>query len=336
MSYVIVVGRERPAEALVSQVKKDGTPVGEDQMKRFIPVGTHMMINQTAVWGRRVIDGKAEKDGKAVELNTVGYNGELEFLPYGDPKGYLITTRFLKQSRSLDVDYQNQIQKLKVDWEKGSNDQSAKLTFEAAMLIFNAGENKYDDKKDSLLIQHLKTHGQNRDSVYKNPAPEIMGFTFYEVTDDNVKTASIDKNEKSINVGVIVMEASNNPNDLQVLLEMVGVRPELEGIDKLSKPKQVYDALLRFAVSNPNDFKSLIDNWKKKFSDAVEKSKSYKALDLTKDGHIALIVDNKPNLIFSDAEGKGDKMIDWVLANCFKSEIYKKATGFISITEKLK
>lgn len=327
MSYVIVVGRERPAEAIVSHAKKDGTPKGEDQLKRYISVGKHMMVNPTSVWGRRVIDGKPTKDDKAVELNTVGYNGEIEFLEYGDPKGYLLTIRYLKQSRSLDIEYQDNIQKLKVDTIKGEDG--------SAMITFDAGENKYDEKKDALFVQYLKVHGQNRDSVSKNPNPAIYGFTFFEVTDDNVKTVSIEKGEKSVSAGFVVMEASKKPGNLKVLLDIVGEREELVGLDNLSKDKQIYDGLLRFALTNPNDFDSLVNNWKKKFSDAVEKAKSYKALDLTKDGHIALIVDNKPNLMFSDAKGKGDKMIDWVLENYYDSEIYKKATGFISITEKL-
>lgn len=329
MSYVIVVGRERPEEAIVSHADKDGKPVGSDQLKRFITVGKHWLINQTSVWGRRVIDGKAEKDGKAVELNTPGYNGEIEFLEHGNAKGYEITIRFLRKSRSLDMEYQDNIQKIKVDTIKGEDG--------SAMLMFDAGENKFDEKKDALFIQYLQVHGQNRDSKSKNPSPAIPGFTFYERTEDNVNTASIDKMEKAFDAGFIVKEASKNASDLKVLLEIMGDgRPELEGIDSMSKDKQIYEALLKFALNNPSDFQSLIDNWKKKLSDSIEYAKSFKALDLTKDGHIALIVDNKPQLMFSDVKGKGDKMIDWVFDNCLTSEIYKKAQGFISVTEKLK
>jgi hypothetical protein len=330
MSYVILVGRERPEEAIVSHPKKDGTPSNENPLKRYVAVGKHMMVNPTSVWGRRVIDGKATvgESKSKVELYTPGYTGEVEFLEYGHKDGYIITIRYLKQSRSLDMEYQDNIQKLKVDLVKGEDG--------SGLMILDAGENKFDEKKDALLVQYFRVHGQNRDSVSKNPNPAVLGFTFYEVTDDNVKTASIEKMETSFDAGYIVKTASKSEADLKVLLEIVGEREELIGIDNLSKSKQIYEGLLKFAMSNPSDFMSLIDNWKKKFSDAVSKARSYKALDLTKDGHIALLIEEKPNLMFSDIKAKGDKMIDWVMENYTNADVFKKAQGFITLTEKLK
>ena len=326
--YSVVVGRERPAEALVSYAKKDGTPTGTDQLKRYISVGKHLLANVCSVWGRRVIDGKSTIDGNPINFDTKGYSGEIEFLKYGDPQGHLITIRYLKKSRSLDVEYQDNILKLKIDTEKGADG--------SAQVELDAGENRYDVKKDALFVQYLKVHPQNRDSVSKNPEPEIKGYTFFEVSDDNVQTASIDQAEKSLDAGFIVKEASKKSSDLKTLLLIMGEREELKEVDSLSKDKQIYDALLKFAISKPNDFQSLLGNYKKSFSDAVEWAKSHNALDLTKDGHVALIVENKKELLFTDIPAKGNNMVDWIMSNCVDSEVYKKVNNFITLTQKLK
>jgi hypothetical protein len=331
MSYVINVGRERPAEAIVATPKKDGTPMGSDHLKRYISVGQHLLANVCSVWGRRVIEGKDfVMEGnfkKPIQFNTNGYSGEIEFLKYGDPNGHSLTIRYLKNSRSLDVEYQDNVQKIRIDLEKGADG--------SAQISLDAGTNKYDDKKDKLFIQYLQVHPQNRDSVSKNQNPEIKGFTFYEITEDNINTRSIENKEASLDAGFMVKAVSNKPSDLRALLQIIGKREELEGIDLLSKDKQIYEGLLNFAISKPNDFTSLVNHHKKRLSDSFEKAKSFNALDLTKDGHIALIVNNAKNVIWSEIKGKGIKMIDEVSDNYLDAENYKKTISFIELVEKL-
>lgn len=332
-SYVISIGNERPQEVLVAYPKKDGLPdLTKYNSTGLIQVGKHFINNACYVWGRRLVDGKPLKSSSGdeiqIDFNTPNYKGELEFLPYNDPKGYSIGIRYLKRSRSLDIEYQEQVLKIKVDVEKGDD--------EAISIPLEAGQNKFDIKKDALFIQYLKVHPQNRDSKSKNPDPKIKGYQFFEVTEDNVNTNSIKYTEASLDAGFIVKSVSNKPADLKVLLKLIGKRDELEGIDNLSKDKQIYDALLRFAVNAPNDFNSIINDWKKTISEAFEKAKAFKALDLTKDGHISIEVGGKTNLVWSDLKGKGDNMIDWIMANYLDSENYKQTISFIEFTEKLK
>jgi hypothetical protein len=332
--YVINVGRERAEEVIVAHVDKKGNPKGSDHMKRHIAVGKHLVANVCSVWGRRVINGDVLRDEQgnelAVEFNTPKYSGEIEFLKYGDPRGYLITIRYLKRSRSLDVEYQDGIQKIKIDYEKG-DDGSAQIALES-------GENKFDYKSDALFIQYLKVHPQNRESISKNPEPAIKGFSFYEVRDEDVNTKTIERGESILDAGYIVKGISNKPDDLFALLaivNMVGKREDVEA-DTLSKPKQVYEALLKFAMNKPTDFISLVETWKRKISDAFEKAKSFKALDLTKNGHIALIIENKPLLIWSGLKSKNEGMVDEVLEKYSDSDNFKKLNIFIDSVEKLK
>ncbi len=326
-SYVINIGREKPAEAIVAYPDKDGKPKeGEGVLRTYISVGKHFVQNVCSVWGRRVINGEANET--PIEFNNPKYTGEIEFLKWGDPKGHSITIRYLKKSRSLDVEYQDNVQKITIDKEKGADG--------SAQIELNAGENKFDLKKDALFVKYLQVHSQNRDSNSKNPDPEIKGYSFYEVTDENVNTKSIQSKEDTLDAGYIVKKVSNKPADLKALLAIIGEREELNGVDFLSKDKQIYDALLDYAMTKPNDFMSLINDHKKTISDTFEKAKTYNALDLTKDGDIALIIENKKELLFTGLKGKGNNMLTVVLEDCFDSETHKKIESLISLVEKLK
>src|ERR1700679_185693 len=137
--YVIQVGNERPGEAIIAQVnKKTGEPTGP-QMKRYIPVGSHLIINQARVWGRRFyMDKGGKKITDDVEFNTAGYKGDIEFMEWGKEGGYAIEIRYLPQSRSLDFEYQQNVQKIVVrDNQEGKH-------VKGASIVLSAGENKFD------------------------------------------------------------------------------------------------------------------------------------------------------------------------------------------------
>jgi hypothetical protein len=287
-----------------------------------------LISNVCSVWGRRVIDGKGAADGSTINFDNKNYQGGIEFLTWGDPKGHLLTIRYLKNSRSLDIEYQDNIQKIKIDLIKGEDG--------SAQVSLDSGENKFDEKKDALFVQYLKVHPQNRDSISKNPNPAIKGFSFYEITDESISTTKIETTEKSVGAGFVVMKASEKDADLNALLDMIGEREEMGNVNKLSKPKQIYEALLNFATTKPDAFMSLVNVWKKRFSDSVEWAKSHNAIDLTKDGFIALAVNNKNEVVFTNVPAKGEAMIDWVLSNITTSGVYLNSKAFVTLAEKIK
>ena len=61
-------------------------------------------------------------------------------------------------SSSLDFAYQQTIQKIDTKVEDGHD-----------YIYLTPGENKFDEDKDKNLVQMLKVHPQNRESVSKNP-----------------------------------------------------------------------------------------------------------------------------------------------------------------------
>ena len=329
--YVIHVGNERPGEAIVAQVnKKTGEPTGP-QMKRYIPVGSHLIINQARVWGRRFyMDKGGKKITDDVDFNTVGYKGEIEFMEWGKDGGYAIEIRYLPQSRSLDFEYQQNVQKIVV-----RDNQEGKYV-KGASIVLSAGENKFDDKKDELFVTCLRVHPQNRDSKSKNPDPAIKGYRYYEVTDEHVDQGSIKRIESSIEASTFVKNLSTKPSEIKNLFKIMGDRPEFGETNLLSGDLQIYKVLLEYANAEPVDFFYLIGVYKTGVEDAFRKAESYKALDLTKDGHIALEVNGKKHLIISDVKAKGEGMVQWMLEHYYEDEVFMATQSFKELVSKLK
>jgi len=326
--YVIQVGAEKAAEAIVATPDKQGNPQGT-QFKTYIRVGKHLILNMARVWGRRVIrgvDGKIKESASEVEFNTAGYKGEIEFLDWGEEGGYALTIRYLPQSRSLDFEYQENVQKITIRDDQWTHIQ------------LSAGQNKFDPKKDDILVQFLKVIPGNRDSKSKNPNPDIKGYEYYEVTDEHVDKKRSNLIDASATSANFIKGLSAKPDQLRNLFRVLGDRNEFGNTDLLSGDAQIYATVLEYAYANPEDFNALIDEYKRILSEAFEKADSFKALDLTKDGHIAIEVKNKKELPFQGIEikAKGNAMISWVLDHYLEDDVFKATQVFKDQVSKLK
>lgn len=329
--YVIQVGHESPQKVIVSIPNKEGTP-GVEQREVFNEVGVHMLINRCRVWARRVTnDGKTGKDkeGKDIPLEATDpqYRGKLEFLDWGDDKlgAQQIEVRYLKQSSSLDVDFQDWVQKIRLD----PNGEDGHV-----YLQFTSGQNKYDYKKEALLIQFLQIHSQNQNSKSKNPEPQIKGYLFKEVTDDMTSSTAVKQMESEFTAGNFVMTLSNDVQQLRNLFEIfTGYGVTFGDVNHLSVDTDIYTSLLAYSKVDGAGFTSNVDRYKKDLSDYFVKAESWKALDLTKNGFIALLVDNKNEVIYEGAEGKGRDMLDWVMHNFLKQDVYEKTKRLKIICE---
>lgn len=326
--YEIQVGSGKPTEMIISHPNKDGDPKNT-QVKNYIRVGTHLILNTARVWGRRVIrdnKGVVKDSREEIEPNTPGYRGEIEFMEWGKEGGYAITIRYLPQSRSLDYEYQEQIQRIVV-----KDDQFTHIQL-------NAGRNKFDYKKQELLIQFLKVIPDNLNSRSKNPNPDIKGYRYFEITEEHVDNLSIKRIEDSTTAANMVKAISNKPRELRILFEIMGEREEFGDTNLLSGDRQIYKTLYEYAYSCPEDFFELIQAYKTRVRGAFDMAASYKVLDLTKDGHIAIEVKNRKELPFESVDilAKGEGMIDWVLEHYVEDEVFKGTQVFLEYVSKLK
>lgn len=321
--YVIQVGHESPQEVIVSIPNKDGNP-GVNQTKVFNEVGLHMIINRCRVWCRRVMnDGKLPKDDAgnemALEFRDVRYKGKLEFLDWGNDKtgAQAIEIRYLSQSTSLDVDYQDFVQNIKLDYE-GKDGHTT--------LEFRSGRNEFDFKKDALLIQMLQVHSQNMNSKSKNPNPAIKGYVFKEVSEDMSDSSLIKHFESELDAGNFVKGISENPQSLRNLFEiLLGYGVGFGEITLLSNDIDIYKSLVAYTKAASIDFNSNIERYKKELNDLFLKAEAFKAFDLTKTGTIAILVDNKSEILYEKAEGKERAMLNWVLENFLVPDVFEKS-----------
>ena len=336
--YVIHAGNYTPEKVLISHVdKRTGEPTGVDRFEAYITNGAQLILNSYIAWGRRIRnDERDTKTGKVkneafdrspIEITDSKYQGDIEFLEYGDVKGQSIHCRYLTQSRSLDYEYQTNVQKVRVDPEGKDG---------TSFIELRTGENKYDYKKQGLLITYLKNHPQNRDAKSKNPDPIVKGHVFWEMTDEMVDKTSIDKMEAALDAGYFIKNLSNDTQGIRNLFEIVGQREEFGETNNLSNDSEIYKVLLKFAQEKPNEFNSLVDVFKHNFSDAIEIAKSFNALDLTKDGVIGFLLEGKKVIAFEGIEGKGNAMVEYVFNNYATEKVYPKIKAFITMTNKLK
>lgn len=326
--YVIHVGRYAPERVEIAFPDKDGRPKPDTVIEAFRQNGTTLIMNRARVWARRVTEkgSPTNESGQVLEVTDKAYSGKLEFMDWGkDAVGaQAIEIRFLPTSRSLDYDYQRTVQKLETTIEQGLD-----------QLSLRAGENKFDDKKEALLVQMYKVHPQNRDSKSKNPDPSIKGYTYFEVSEKETDKSFVKTKEAALTAGKFVVDISSKPQQLRNLLEIfTGYGMDFGSVNYLSNDTDIYSALLRFA-DMPGEFGLQVNRYKEEVTTLFEKSKSYKALDLTKNGFIAFTFSNKTQVVFENVEGKGEAMIDWVLSNFIDDYVYKQTQYFKSLCEKL-
>lgn len=332
--YVIHVGHYAPQKVIVAVPNKSGEP-STNVAEAYKTVGVHLLINRARVWARRVgSDGKPAVDARGeeqvLEVTDNRYRGRLEFLEWGTSKtgAQAIDIRYLPQSMSLDVEYQDNVQKIQVDKEGKDG---------SAFIELNAGENKFDVKTNELFISYLKVHPQNKGSRSKNTDPKIKGFTFYEITDEMIDKSSIKQDEAVFTAGGFVMGISSKSGYLKNLLEIfLSKEIDFGDTNMLSVETDIYKALINFTKTSPGDFAFHVNDYKKSISDCFEKAKSYNALDVTKAGFIAMVIDNKRDVVFEDAVGKGDEMLDWVLENFLAPAVYERTKHLKMLCEKLK
>ncbi|HNU13631.1 MAG TPA: hypothetical protein PKI55_04175 [Chitinophagaceae bacterium] len=331
--YVIHVGHHSPSKAIVATPDaRTGQPIG-DIFEVTKQLGAFQIINRATVWARRVMqNGKLPDDGKGnevpLEATDQRYKGDLEFLKWNDNKtgAQAIQIRYLRQSRSLDYEYQTVIQKITTRVEDGTD-----------FIILPPGENQFDPNKDALLIKFLEVHPQNRDSESKNPDPMIKGYTYFEKTEKDADAKFIKHKENAIDAGLLLKQLSIDPAKLKNLFEIfVQSNVDFGSVSILSPNGDIYATLLKYSETDPEDMMKRIDRYKTELIKRFEYAKSFNALDLTKDGVIGLTVENKPNIIYDKVEGKGNKMIDYVVDNFVDPVIYEKTKHFTSLLEKVK
>lgn len=323
--YTVIAGDTRPAYIETGFLEKNS---GQTQFQEGISTGK--VVNRrgdcgiptiSENWGVRLIDGKIPD--KPVDVKDSRYSGEIQFLPWGDKKGQLIMTRYLKGYETLDMLYQNLV--LNADSNINIDDASSADVF---FLVLQTGENEFDETREPFKTMFVKNSAYNQDSTSKNP--QHISYMYREKDEEKQREAiskSIDDKGDAI---ILVKHAASSLDKLRNLFGIVGDLINAEISDEL-----LFDALMNLADRQPTAFMDKMKGYKHQVSNIFEKAKSYGILDLTKDGVIVAGKDKK-TIIAQDVPAKGTNMIDWVYSNPVEPISFTAVHQLKQITDKLK
>lgn len=308
--YAIVAGPVKRPETIGKGILEKGsgqTIIAGEVINVMTTRGAVGVPNETDCWGVRLDkEGNIPKDRVDVK-DIANYRGQIKPLKWGDPAGQLIVCRYLKGYDSIDRLYQDNVLNAK-DYVIASQDTEASA--DVAMLFMQSGDNFYDPETDKYLVQMLKIHYMNRDSVSKHPNHEVYQFSELniEMTDENV-VKTMDAEFEALK---IVREAAND-NSFQQLKNLYAI---MDGLAEMGvADNQLYPSLNTLAKTRTKDFHDRINEYKKNFSMTLQLLKSYEAIDYTKKGVIAAGLKEKI-LVAEDIPAKGeDGVNDWLLSN---------------------
>lgn len=326
--YVIVAGYDDRPEFLEAQTIEKGTGqtsvIGEKRLYELPPADCGIP-NRTECWGRRVIDGKPRSNTKPINVTDNDYKGEIEIMPWNAKDGYPIILRYLRGYQTLDMHYQDLV--LHADKNISTDDETSGDIY---FLRLTSGVNVFDNDADPFLKQILKAHAYNKNSKSKNP--NRSSFMFWEKDESKDESKEAKTISAKFEALTIVNEASsdNSGSKLKNLYFLLG-----ENAETGLKDERLFSYLSKFADTTPEIMLREINAYKLSVSQAYEKAKSYKLIDLTRDGFIALGEVNK-EIVGEKIPGKGEEMMEWVHANILDEKAFNVAFKLIQITDKIK
>lgn len=326
-SYLIEAGSPNRAET----VERGELEKGSGQtIKRGETIQTMLkradigIPNWTEAWAVRLDkDGNIPKE--PLDVKSPDYKGQIKELKWGDAKGCMVICRFLKGYNTIDMLYQNIV--LNANLNIREDDPTSADDF---YLRLQSGDNIYDVESNKYLIQMYRVHYMNESSVSKSP--ESMKSMFREVTEEDTQQKDVKSYSTKFEALKIVNEAAED-NTLSKLKNLLTIVQQL-GTEE-PKDNDLFRYISMLADTQYDLFLSKINEYKKNLSNVVEKAKSYKAIDLTKDGVIVAGV-TKLELIGEGVPGKKDGMIDWLMQNFLDQKAWEIIFKLKQITDNLK
>jgi hypothetical protein len=327
-SYTIEAGSSSRPETVergnlekdMGQSQKQGESV--QTLLRRADIG---IPNWTEAWGVR-LDKNGNIPVEPLDIRNPDYKGQIKELNWGDKAGCMIICRYLKGYNTIDMLYQNII--LNAAANIREDDPSSADDF---YLRLQSGDNFFDPESDKYLVQMLKVHYMNGSS--KSRSPESMKQMFKErllVQNEQAETKTYNDKFDALK---IVNEASTD-NSLSKLKNLLLIVRDLYTLDEEVKDADLFRVLSMLADTKSELFLSKINEYKKNLSNIFEKAKSYKAIDLTKDGMIVAGT-TKQELIGEGIPGKKDGMIDWLMQNYLDQKASDTIFKLKQITDKL-
>lgn len=335
-SYHITVGGERLKTVKIGKIERGSgqTILSEERGETLAKRGNYMFPNKCQVWAARVIDGKMPENGEPpISITNPKYTGELKGLKWGAKGGSIIEARYLRGYPTLDVLYQEKVLNFRVNEEDESS-------ADAFFLMFPNGDNDFDENADPYLIQHLKWHAYNNNSISKNPT--FYTTSFFEKTFDQQERLDTQTWDEEFEAMKIVREAGDGTDGVARCKNLLSIVKSVT--DEEPDDNKVYAYLKMISQKRAPQFLEAVKEYKRKVSDVFSKMDSYEIADYTVDG--TLVVEdtvgkgksaNKvQKIVLSDLPVKGKAIYEYMLENFTEPKIFEATNDLIQITDKIK
>lgn len=299
--FTVIAGRKEPATALQGQLSKTTGQPGPNVTKVSLPVGRILVPNFSRVWGKRVIDQQVSKTGNSVTVQEQSasvadpkYRGKIEFLEYGAEGGEMIEIRYLRNSSSLDKQYQDVVQKIKP-------------TDEDAFISLQQGMNDFNESTEPLLVQMLKVHSLMHDSPSRDATMTDYDMITYDAEKRN--KSRIEKVNIRNTAEGYVLDAANNKGKTHILAVLFNI--EVKTQDDV-----IIEKLLDRATEFPEKFVDVINQYQKKVHILLQDADDAQVVDIEPQGaiHMSDLKGGK-DILIRNVEGRGVEKIKFVVAN---------------------
>lgn len=243
--FTIIAGRKEPVQVEYGTLNKATGMPNPNAQKGSIALGKILVLNYARVWGKRIAEPsdakvKIEKDAK-VAVTDPHYKGKIEFLEWGAAGGEVIEVRFLPHSNTLDKQYQDTVQKLRIDDERD------------IYIKLEQGLNDFDRVTQPLLVQMLEVHTDNADSTSRDPMVQSYDYQNYS------PSSRVEKREKAIvarnEANAIVLGTKNDELAIAVLARLFGENPRLQS-------EVLYENLLEKAETDSLTFLDVVATYR--------------------------------------------------------------------------
>jgi hypothetical protein len=260
-------------------------------------------MNYARVWAKRVAepnDPKVKING-SVSVSDPAYKGKLEFMKWGADGGEVVEIRYLPHSNTLDKQYQDNVQKLRINEERD------------VYIALEQGLNDFDSATQPLLVQMLKVHGYNQSSESKDPS--LIDWDYVEFSPStrakSREAAIVARNEAT----AIVINAKGKTADLKVLGTLFGENAR-------QQDEVLYENLLDKAEADPQRFLETITDFKNVLYLTVTDALQADIIRVA-NGTVSIRENNRDVELVKDLEGEGNNQIADLIQKAYQPQVYE-------------
>ncbi len=282
--FTISVFGTPPVEVQIGTINKTSGQPNANSQRAFQELGEYSLPNYSTSWG-------ILKKEKGI------LTGDIDFLPWGDPKGEQIELRMLRNCSSISLEYQRF---KNIGFKEGKP--FLGLEDDQAEIALKIGHNKFDEIIDKKLILMLKYHGLNRRNGSRNPANKRTTFETYQAGE--TQTSEVQFYENRQTAERIVMDVRTKSASLEILATLFDV--DHDRADDL-----IFAEMMQWA-NEPNRFIEIWNGQTEKFKKLLTKSVDIGLISMESE-NVLLIVAGQKDILMTAVEGKNiDERIEYV------------------------